>query len=91
MRPGESLEGSRSDRGRCIDANNLANSGTERCLALPSSRRRMVMKKRATAKKRGMNMRMTDGGMTAMRYFLWTLVLYSLSSRAQGIKENMIL
>ncbi|XP_017163010.1 CUB and sushi domain-containing protein 3-like isoform X2 [Poecilia reticulata] len=84
MRPGESLEGSRSARGRCIDANNLANSVTERCLALPSSRRRMMMKKRVTTKKRGMNGRMTDGGMKAMRYFLWTLVLCSLSSRAQG-------
>ncbi|KAM7373270.1 hypothetical protein PAMP_008135 [Pampus punctatissimus] len=57
MRPGESLEGSRSARGRCIDANNITNSGTERCLAHPSSAKRRM--KRGTTKRR-----MTDGGMT---------------------------
>nr|XP_054601138.1 CUB and sushi domain-containing protein 1a [Nothobranchius furzeri] len=76
MRPGESLEGSRSARGRCIDANHIANSGTERCLAR-LSRRRM---KGVTTKRRTRGM--TDGGM--MRCFLWSLVLCSLSSRAQG-------
>lgn len=84
MRPGESLEGSSSAHGRCIDANNITNSGTERCLThLSSATRRM---KRVTTKRRmrGTNERMRDGGMTAMRCFLWSLVLCSLSSRAQG-------
>ncbi|XP_072226798.1 CUB and sushi domain-containing protein 3 [Leuresthes tenuis] len=82
MRPGESLEGSRSARGRCIDANDITNNGTERCLAHLSSRRM----KRVTTKRRmrGMNVRLTDGGMTVMRCFLWSLVMCSLSWRAQG-------
>ncbi|KAG7501129.1 hypothetical protein JOB18_040546 [Solea senegalensis] len=81
MRPGESLEGSRSARGRCTDADNFASSG---CLAHPSSQKRRM--KRGTTKRgmRGMDERMTDRGMTAMRCLLWTLVLCSLSARAQG-------
>ncbi|CAG5885390.1 unnamed protein product [Menidia menidia] len=42
--------------------------------------------KRVTTKRRmrGIGARWTDGGMTAMRCFLWSLVLCSLSWRAQG-------
>ncbi|XP_037548906.1 CUB and sushi domain-containing protein 3 [Nematolebias whitei] len=89
MRPGESLEGSRSARGRCVDANHLACSGTERCLARLSPRGRtttkmgvmmMMMRRRMMMVMRGTE----DGRMTVMRCFLWTLVLGSLSSRAQG-------
>ncbi|XP_029976947.1 CUB and sushi domain-containing protein 3-like [Salarias fasciatus] len=80
MRPGESLEGSRSARRRCIGANKTPNGGTERCPAhLSSAATRM---KRATTK-RGMR-GTTGGGMTALRCFLWSLVLGSLSSGAQG-------
>ncbi|XP_063755390.1 CUB and sushi domain-containing protein 3 [Eleginops maclovinus] len=81
MRPGESLEGSRSARRRCIDVNNITNSSTERCLAHPSS-----AMKRGTTKRRmiGTKERMSDGGLTVMRCFLWSLLLCSLSSRAQG-------
>lgn len=84
MRPGESVEGSRSARGRCIDANIVTNSGTERLLAHPSSATRRM--KRGTTKRRmrGISKGMTDGGMTVMRCFLWSLVFCSLSSRAQG-------
>ncbi|XP_067355858.1 CUB and sushi domain-containing protein 3 isoform X7 [Channa argus] len=84
MRPGESVEGSRSARRRCIDVNIFTNSGTQGCLAKPSSAKRRM--KRGTTKRRMrvMSKRLTDGGMTAMRCFLWSLVLCSLSSRAQG-------
>ncbi|XP_034056770.1 CUB and sushi domain-containing protein 3-like isoform X4 [Gymnodraco acuticeps] len=81
MRPGESLEGSRSARGRCIGVNNITNSSTERFLAHPSS----AMKRGTTKRRmRGTKESMSDGGMTVMRCFLWSLLLCSLSSRAQG-------
>nr|XP_020453374.1 CUB and sushi domain-containing protein 3-like [Monopterus albus] len=84
MRPGESVEGSRSTRGRCFNADDFTNSGTERCLVHHSSAKRRM--KRGTTKRRlrGMNKRMTDEGVTVMRLFLWSLVLCSLSLRAQG-------
>ncbi|KAJ4928462.1 hypothetical protein JOQ06_016254, partial [Pogonophryne albipinna] len=84
MRPGESLEGSRSARGRCIGVNNITNSSTERFLAHPSS----AMKRGTTKRRmRGTKESMSDGGMTVMRCFLWSLLLCSLSSRAQDLHE----
>ncbi|KAM9738006.1 CUB and sushi domain-containing protein 3 isoform 2-T2 [Menidia menidia] len=82
MRPGESSEGSRSARGGCVDVNSITHRGTERRLAhLPSRRMKRVTTKR---RMRGIGARWTDGGMTAMRCFLWSLVMCSLSWRAQG-------
>ncbi|XP_029701072.1 CUB and sushi domain-containing protein 3 isoform X7 [Takifugu rubripes] len=78
MRPGESSEGSRSARGRCIDGHknqqNNTCSGSGRRFA---SSERMV--KKGTTK-RGL----TDRGTTALRCFLWSLVLCSVCPRAQG-------
>uniref|UniRef100_A0AAQ4RR00 CUB and Sushi multiple domains 3a n=1 Tax=Gasterosteus aculeatus aculeatus TaxID=481459 RepID=A0AAQ4RR00_GASAC len=83
MRPGESLEGSRSARARCTAVNNNTDtdhtdSGTGRLAHPGSSQRRM---KRGTTKRRT---RGISGRMTAMRCFLWSLVLSSLSLRAEG-------
>lgn len=78
MRPGESLEGSRSAHGRCMGVSNLTHSGADRCLAHLSRRTQRVTTKTGA--------RGTKGRMTAMRCFLWSLVMSSLSSRAEGKK-----
>ncbi|XP_047200285.1 CUB and sushi domain-containing protein 3 [Hippoglossus stenolepis] len=81
MRPGESSEGSRSARGRCVDAEHFTDSG---CLEHPSSAQRRMKRGTTERRMRGTCGRMTDRGATATRCFLWSLVLWSLSSRAQG-------